>query len=918
MIEYTPKQLEVTNILNDNLQIIACAGSGKTQVISQRIVNLVKNQQDIEPKCIVAFTYTEKAAAELKTRILKLFKEQLPDQKGLVDMYIGTIHSWCLKILQEHAYEYQKFSVLDEIKLKLFVDRNYYRIGMRDLDMERYRDTEHYCQLMSIVRESELNDDEELQKILSAMAKYEDTLTQASYFDFTMIMTKVYQHLQDDDVFREKIGNSIKYLIVDEYQDVNPIQEKIINFIANLGANICVVGDDDQTIYQWRGSDVGYIIGFQNRYNNVKSVTLSDNFRSSNGIVDLAQKVITNNNDRLVKEMTTRSHQVYEQGDILYSSFDDVDAENQYIADMIKTVRGMEFVEQVTNTGENITRGLDYSDCAILLRKWKKAQNLIHILEENDIPFIVGGVNELFSRPEVKAAIQIFYYLNSQVDKSVIIEYWSSLSMAISIESIEKAVASLNKKKPGNVGYYADFVLQEIYFNFLDLAGINEDVFVDDGSGSTAGNNREEIIFYNLGMFSQVIDDFESIHFMDQPTNKLANFLSFLKYSAEEEYAEGWLNNNYKTPNAVQIMTVYQAKGLEFPVVFVPGMNRNYLPSQKKGGVTVWHHLPRSLIQGQQRYEGSEQDERRLLYVAITRSQKFLFITRAPDGRNQKKESSFVPEIKRSVYIFENKQRDYSDRPRKDPQPRQDTNNILLNFSVLKNFFDCPYLFKLVSMYGFIYPLNMRIGYGRSVHNILMEIHKNALDGIMPDPNNLDALLDRHVHIPYAYPDVVDDVKKKAKAVVTEYIKLNKDDFANIEFAEKDIQIDLDHGILINGRVDLIKKKDINGNTKTYIVDIKSSEDAQTYEVTMEQLALYAIGYQELSGEKADFLQIYNMDKNCPETKEIQISDMDAMREKITSAADFIRTNKLPKTTNAKKCDDCWRHKMCSGAPQEN
>jgi DNA helicase-2/ATP-dependent DNA helicase PcrA len=244
MIEYTPKQLEVTNILNDNLQIIACAGSGKTQVISQRIVNLVKNQQDIEPKCIVAFTYTEKAAAELKTRILKLFKEQLPDQKGLVDMYIGTIHSWCLKILQEHAYEYQKFSVLDEIKLKLFVDRNYYRIGMRDLDMERYRDTEHYCQLMSIVRESELNDDEELQKILSAMAKYEDTLTQASYFDFTMIMTKVYQHLQDDDVFREKIGNSIKYLIVDEYQDVNPIQEKIINFIANLGANICVVGDD--------------------------------------------------------------------------------------------------------------------------------------------------------------------------------------------------------------------------------------------------------------------------------------------------------------------------------------------------------------------------------------------------------------------------------------------------------------------------------------------------------------------------------------------------------------------------------------------------------------------------------------------------------------------------------------------------
>src|SRR4029077_11882204 len=140
------------------------------------------------------------AAAELKTRVLKLCKEQLPELKGLVDMYIGTIHSWCLKVLQEYVYEYQKYSVLDDIKLKLFIDRNFNRIGMKDLNMEVYKDTGHFSQLMSIVRESELTapTEEIPEEITKALASYEQTLMDAAYFDFTMIMTKAYHHLKDD------------------------------------------------------------------------------------------------------------------------------------------------------------------------------------------------------------------------------------------------------------------------------------------------------------------------------------------------------------------------------------------------------------------------------------------------------------------------------------------------------------------------------------------------------------------------------------------------------------------------------------------------------------------------------------------------------------------------------------------------
>jgi DNA helicase II / ATP-dependent DNA helicase PcrA len=143
-MQHTRNQLLAINTLDRNLQIIACAGSGKTQVIAQRIINLLQNKREILPANITAFTYTEKAAAELKARVLRLCREQLGNVLGLAEMYVGTIHGWCLNVLQQHIYEYQKFSVLDEVKQKLFVDRNFSRIGMKDLDMERFKDTGHF------------------------------------------------------------------------------------------------------------------------------------------------------------------------------------------------------------------------------------------------------------------------------------------------------------------------------------------------------------------------------------------------------------------------------------------------------------------------------------------------------------------------------------------------------------------------------------------------------------------------------------------------------------------------------------------------------------------------------------------------------------------------------------------------------
>jgi DNA helicase-2/ATP-dependent DNA helicase PcrA len=895
-VKYTPEQQEAINTLDKNLLIIACAGSGKTQVISERVINILRS--GILPSRVIAFTYTEKAAGELQARILKLCREQLPDLKGLAEMYIGTIHSWCLNVLQEYNYDFQKFSVLDEIKLKLFVERKFGTIGMKDLNMERFKDTGYFVQLMGILREVDFHNRADVPgDLFTALEKYENTLMESCYLDFTMIMTKAYQFMKHDEGFRNKIKKNLGYLIVDEYQDVNPIQELLVRELYELGANTCVVGDDDQTIFQWRGSDIDYIQHFKDRYNNVKEVILNDNFRSSKAIVDVALKVITNNSARLPKQMVAKGFQVYEKGDILYNQFDSVEEENQFIVQSIRNLRGIEFQDKP----DLKARGLEYSDCVILVRKWKKADAIIEALQAAQIPFIVTGVNNLFQRPEVKAARAIFMYLNNQLDPDTLKHFWQSLSNKISDSKLNDAISFLEKNKPHKDMYYERFNLQAIYQNFLDMAGIREDVFHSDES-EIAGFNTEEIIFYNLGMFSQIIHDFETIYFTYAADRKLSTFLNFLIYSASEYYPEGWQNNTYKTPNAVQIMTVYQAKGLEFPVVFVPGLNKNYLPSKQPSGKQVWHFIDKQLIKGVERYFPRPEDERRLMYVAITRSKKFLLISRAPDGKQQGQESIFGAEVRKSPYVIISPQRDYTDRPHTEPKPFLELTNISLTFSLLKAFFDCPYSFKFNSFYGFIQPINARIGFGSSIHNSLMELHKKYLEGDQVAKTQLEELLLRHSNYPYATQKIKTDMMARADKSVNVYYDKNVSEFNQIEFAEKEIQLDLGDGIIVNGKMDLIKKKNLDGTIEKTIIDFKSTEDSQAYNATIDQLQLYALGYRALTGENADFLQIYNLDTNQEYKNELTSNDLVHIKQKIIAAANDIRNNNLEHACNNPEC----------------
>lgn len=800
---FSESQQEAITIQDKHLRIIACAGSGKTTTVAGKVAYLLDpaNGFGIKPENIIAFTYTEKAAGELKNKILN----NVGQYRGMANMYIGTIHGWCLKSLQENEYKYQSFSVLDDIKLKLFVDKHYDAIGMKEVTklsnpsvyLRRFIDTSLFVRIMDIVRESEVrNSVHSPNNILEAKKQYKETLISKRYFDFSMIMEKALECLEDDTNLTKSIKDNLKYLVVDEYQDVNPLQEKLINRLQEISnCKLVVVGDDDQNIYQWRGSNNKYIINFEEKFDkgDVKTIPLSVNYRSSEGVTKLSETLISNNLKRIPeKKMESSKTQIFERGnDILYNRYGDVDTENEAIAQYIDDIIGVKFKE---NSEE--PRGIAFSDIAILLRTWNKAGSIVKALERHNIPYITAGVNQLFEMDEVQAALGIFNYLYGDIDVDELKEKWLNIPHTkVSSDKIDFAISKLSEKNPEieAVKKNWEYSLQDIFWSFLGDAEIYEENFINNTSKDIEVRSKEraEIIFFNLGKFSQVINDFETINFNStSPSFHLFSFLSFITYVARDYYPEGWLNNPYKTPNAVQIMTIHQSKGLEFPCVIVPGLNQNYLPSKKRGGLNEWHFLDRNLIEEQSRYEGDEdkEDERRLLYVALTRSQKYLLLTQAPDLNNKlyKKESLFIPELTNAkinsfpVMITDLKHK-FPDSDKIEQKPKEKIKNISLDFTSLKDIFDCPYRFKLISVFGFCYPLNQRMGVGKSFHNCLMEIHKEAKKGVLLSADELKSLIDRQTHFPYLTrsTQLTQPLYDKVKNNVEEYYKDNLDEFVD-------------------------------------------------------------------------------------------------------------------------------------------
>lgn len=883
------KQIEAVNAIDEDVEIIACAGAGKTGVVTRRIINILKNKPEISPENIVAFTFTKKAAEELKNRIYTISESVLGNTHGFANMYIGTIHGFCLNMLKEYIPKFQSFSVLDEIHTKLFVERYYEKVGMQDLNLMKYRETGLFIQVMSLLNENWYDSSRWDSNVQEAFCKYRDKLYEEHYFDYSLILREMVNQLETNLLFRSVVAEKVKYLTVDEYQDTNPVQERLVSLLKELGANLCVVGDDDQTIYQFRGSDSNNILTFMQRYNISKYIVLDTDYRSTTGIVSVARSVIENNSRRLPKTMESGCSTVYDDGDIMYCETALPEDEYESIADNIEKLHDI---------------GVPYSEMAILLRKRKIGPAIADTLEEHGIPFIIEGMNELMYTAECRAARGIFDYLNGDITSMDLFNLWLAVDYPFEKKELADSLQYLMTLDVSQLKYYPELNLQRVYHDFLKGVALVED-----------GRPQTEIILYNLGKFSQVIADYEVINFTENPTFKLKGFCAFLRYSAADYYPEGFLSNSYTKPDAVSIMTVHQSKGLEYAAIFIPGLNKNFFPAQKVGGKGIWHVIQRNWITGSGRFDGDLEDERKLFYVAVTRAKKYLFLSRSRETRDKTVSPFFIEAQDSSCMLPYNDQLSYNVAHL--PEIQRNRVPLTLNFSLLEDYFECPYRFKLSMFYGFIEPLSERMGYGNTLHEIVRNINLAAINGDKIDDKLIQDTFDQVFYLPYATPKQQKMMLESAKRGIMKYVERNRDTFGNIRCVESPIEIDLGDGITVNGRIDMVKDIEIDGAMKTVIVDFKTANKRVVDSINTEQLKIYALGYQHLTGKVADYMEIYHLDSENIARQIVTPDLILGVENEIRKAADNIRQNNLPRKCSKENCTKCQLKHLCLGRKEQ-
>jgi DNA helicase-2/ATP-dependent DNA helicase PcrA len=604
--------------------------------------------------------------------------------------------------------------------------------------------------------------------------------------------------------------------------------------------------------------------------------------------------------------MVRAGHQSWARGDLIARDFADEDAEAAWICDRIEAMRGLAFRD--TEGGES--RGLSWSDFAVLFRSVAKdADALVAELRRRDIPYVVKGLNRLFDSPEITAVVGVFRYMAGLVEAPDLRALWQDANLLPASGDWAAALAVLDEGRDFDRGErWGVYNIQRLYLEFLAALSLREETVPGDPV-------RRELVFYQLGKFSQAISDFEAIYFNTEPAQKYESFANWLEYQAPGYYAESDADVGYATPDAVTLTTVHQAKGMQWPAVFIPCLRSNRFPSKRHGGLGLFHVIPEAAIADADRYRGTVEDETRLFYVAVTRAQKYLFVSFSP-GQNKlyKKRSDFFDHCASQQWFSTRDTGVSSGAARLEPRARHETPNVTLSFSELKYLFECPYQFKLRFLYGFNPPLHEALGYGKGLHDALAEVHKRALAGDIVGNDQAEDLVDRHLHAPYAYPALRQTLHDAAVKSVQRYLDEHGSTLDRTVHSEKEIQVHVAPGVTVAGRIDLVRRLDTD---ELAIVDFKSTARAQDEDVTRDQLHVYAVGYEELTGERADLIEVLNLDEEGKTIREeVEEPLLVGVRAQIRDAGDSLRKNKLPRLTAwGEPCKKCDLAELCRDVP---
>ena len=898
-LSFTSEQNRAINHSTGHLRIIACPGSGKTEVVSNRVARLIET--GVDPRTIVAFTFTEKAAEELKTRVRTILDKISPERADFGDMFIGTIHSFCFFMLKEIDPTYRSFDVLDDPKRVAFISKgqNFYS-KLKLVGLQKHHGLRFYDTISKFLKGADIVMTEDIdpaklsdRRFAECYHAYRSLLEEEKYFDFSSIMHRFVETVRTDPLKLKELGSRVKHIIVDEYQDVNRIQEMLVEILSKGADSVCVVGDDDQNIYHWRGSDVGIIRTFNNRYRRYKvsDVHIDVNFRSTGAIIHTARNFIEHNKERLSKNMMSSKYltRKYEEGDLFYRHFTDDGEEFGFILNKIRKLNGTDFIDKHNNPF-----ALSYSDFAILVRTNEDASRIVDFLDNHDIPCISHSGTSIFERPVTQLAMDCIGYIFSTRGYSVeetpqlegLKSQYASIfnkkqfpqadprSFSSKLNLIKVEGGKLLAKESKGKDYFGDLGLQGYFYKILNAMGAEKFDFGD-------------VFHYNLAALSAAISDYESV-WVRLRASEVEGFFYFVYAFARGYYAES-AHSDPSLINAVHVLTIHKAKGLEFPVVFIPNFEKKQRHRSDETFVD-------SKLYDFTKYAGTEEDERRVYYTAMTRSEKYLFITGSNEQDNRKrsyKPHDFIDDI--DLKYFSKNLESITRRSGYKPKSRN-VGTFPTSFSNLNCYDRCPQDFRLRHVYQYNAGVPVTFGYGTNVHNMLNIIHSSYITKKrIPDDEEISRLLNKIFKLRYATDAISERMKKSVLKIVKNYVRLHKDDFNRILETEKKFEFVMNDA-LISGQIDLLKRIDDSGKvTEVEIIDFKTDRNDSIYQGDYEkQLRFYAIACLESLGLRPQRAHVHHLDQNTRSYVDITEAKLNEVRNGITNQISEIMNKKFP------------------------
>lgn len=943
-----PQQIAAIKHLQGPLLIIAGAGTGKTTVITERIKYLILKKNILSSQ-ILALTFTDKAAREMEERV------DIAMPYGYTQMWISTFHAFCDRILRQDAHAIgldPGYKLISEAESILLLRQNIFNIGLnlfRPLgNPTKFLDAllTHFSRLKDedvspkeylewVKKQKSGEETQQYLELANSYKKYEELKIKEGVMDFSDLISNTLLLFRKRKNILKKYQKQFKFILVDEFQDTNYAQNELAILLAGDDKNITVVADDDQSIYRFRGAAVSNVLQFKKSFPKAKVVTLNNNYRSTQPILDAAYRLIQHNNPNRLEvvegiDKKLKSHSPASEKDI----------------ELIHEIRSEDEADKIARTIKDLTeKKYEYKDFAILVRANNHASLITTALQRHRIPFQFLGPGYLFQQEEIKDLIAYLAFLTNLSDS---VSLFRVLSMDVFEIPYVELNYLLNFAKRKNLTLFETLfnveqsflkpATQEKLIRFREMAVRHLEKSKKDSAGqilyyflidsklfeilSSSNSIGEERRVQNIAKFFDRIKSFET----ERPDANIFILYEWLNLMLQMGDSPTAADVDIKDKNVVNILTVHSSKGLEFKVVFMVNLVSDRFPSRERSEKIP---LPDGILKENILSESDFhlEEERRLFYVGVTRAKERLYFTAADyygTGKRIRKLSPFIYDALPNLLEekLESKTQQLS-LPEVLSVYREETAGqeekpplkiSYVTFSNLQMFDICPLHYKAKVIFNLPTPPAAVQSFGISIHNTLYNFYKQISERATPSLKQLLKIF-KEEWMSEGYSGKRHEEERFAQGIklLEEFYKTDCSKPTKPLQLEYPFNFILKNGVKVFGKIDRIDKK----GKGIEIIDYKTGGENPKAETAHElQLAIYALAATRVKDKilnrnpKDITLTLHFLDGNTKKTMSFEKKDLDKLESELIEKIAEIEKSDF-KCSKSVLCINCEYKILC-------